>query len=249
MRREITETPYVPHRYVDELPDTALANFGVWRDSLLRGDADAHALAYGLDAHVFETDARGARIPVLRNPPTLFEDVLVGIHYTKDPDARHRAIVGIFGSVAARDVSILANDFVLEQDGADEDRDLQGRILCRIESGHWNDADLAWCQRRAAEQVTEADLLAMMPFDGGKEGDIRELSRRVVRGRRDHVCHWTGLTIPAGEPHLVLRELIDGEFYRTRHGRVAAWFEVHCQDGTLAEMLKRQAEAPLAAAA
>ncbi|MET7242926.1 hypothetical protein ABZT49_06115 [Methylobacterium sp. EM32] len=250
MRREITTTPYQPHRWVDELPDTAWANFGVWRDQAFRCEGNGQRLAYRLDAHVFDCDNRGARIAQLRPADRMFEDLAAGIYRlaTEDCGARMEAIVEIFGSEAKWDVWEIIVAYMEEPEMPEHFRNLQGRIIDRIESGRWNDADLAWVQRRAAEQVTDEDLLSLSPFDGGKEGDVRELARKVVRGRRDHRCHGTGLVIPAGEPHLFLRELIDGEFYATRHGRVAAWFSAHADAPDLAEMLKRD-EAPLATAA
>ncbi|BAQ47665.1 hypothetical protein [Methylobacterium aquaticum] len=247
MRRQTSTTPYQPHSYVDELPNTAWANYGVWRDSLLRGDTDAHALAYGLDAHVFETDARGARIPVLRNPPTLFEDLAVGIYRTADYEARLAAIVAIFGSSAQRDVWFLIKDCVEERDMPAEFHDLQGRILCRVESGTHNAADLAWIEAAAARQVTDDDMLQLDVF-GGDEADTKELSRRVVRARREHRCHWTGLPIAVGERHLVIREVCEGDFLVTRHSILAVWFAVYGDDIALSESL-RPAEAPLATAA
>ncbi|GBU17020.1 MULTISPECIES: hypothetical protein [Methylobacterium] len=248
MRRQTSTTPYVPHRYIDELPDTAFANFGVWRDRLERGDREPHALAIEAGANVFVPHPdTGASLPEILAPSDLFETLAAGIEKL-DFYSRREAIVAIFGSLAERDVGDIIRECVEEPDMPELFRDLQGRIIDRIESGHWNDADLGWIKLRAAEQVTDDDFLHMLPFDGGKEGDVRELARKVVRGRKDHVCHGTGLVIPAGEPHLLLRELIDGEFYATRHGRVSAWFEVYAEAPELAEMLKRD-ERPLAAAA
>ncbi|GJE74331.1 hypothetical protein [Methylorubrum suomiense] len=247
MRREITTTPYQPHRWVDELPDTALANYGVWRDQAFRCEGDAQGLAYRLDTHVFGCDNRGARIAELWPADKLFEDLAVGIFRTETDKLRRKALVAIFGSAAEQDVWDLIQDCV-ELPGTPEGAyDLQDRICARIDHGTFNDADLAWVQAAAARQVTDEDLLGMHPFDGD-QGDAKKLSRRVVRGRRDHRCHWTSLTIPAGEPRLVIKEVMDGEFIATRHSRVAAWFDVYAFNGSLAEMLKRD-EAPLAAAA
>ncbi|WP_449409687.1 hypothetical protein [Methylobacterium komagatae] len=247
MRREITETPYQPHRYVDELPDTALANFGVWRDSLLRGDADALALASSLCTDVFLKDDFGARVPELRDASSMFESVATGIYRTADYDARLAAIVAIFGSAAKRDVWFLVRDYVDETSTPELDHDLKGRILCRVENGTHNAADLAWIEAAAARQVTDDDMLQLDVF-GGDEAETRELSRRVVRARREHRCHWTGLPIAVGERHLVIREVCEGDFLVTRHSVLAVWFAVYADDIALSESL-RPAEQPLAAAA
>ena len=106
MRRQTTETPYQPHRWVDELPDTAWANYAVWRDQAFRCEGNGQRLAYRLDAHVFDCDNRGARIAELRPADRMFEDLAAGIYRlaTEDCVARLEAIVEIFGSKAKWDV-------------------------------------------------------------------------------------------------------------------------------------------------
>lgn len=247
MRREITETPYAPHRYVDELPDTSWANYGVWRDSLLCGDTDALALAFTLCTDVFLRDEFGVRKPELRDPAAMFGSLATGIYRSTDYEARLKAIVAIFGSSAQRDVWFLVKDCVEERDMPREFHDLQGRILCRVESGKHTAADLAWIEAAAARQVTDDDMLQLDVF-GGDEADTKELSRRVVRARREHKCHWTGLPIAVGERHLVIREACEGDFVTTRHSVLAVWFAVYGDDIALSESL-RPAEQPLAAAA
>jgi hypothetical protein len=247
MRRQTTDTPYVPHQWVDELPDTAWANYAVWRDMAFRCEGDAQGLAYRLNAHVFDCDNRGARIAELRPADKMFEDLAVGIFRTETDKLRRKALVAILGSAAEQDVWSLIQDCVELPGTPEGSYSLQDRICARIDHGTFNDADLAWVQAAAARQVTDEDLAGMHPFDGD-QGDAKELFRRVVRGCRDHRCHWTGLTIPAGEPHLVIKEVMEGDFLITRHSRVAAWFEVYACKGSLAEMLKGD-EAPLSAAA
>lgn len=247
MRREITSNPYSPHSYVDELPDTAWANLDVWQDRVLQGDVDAQALAYSLDVPVFQRDAAGARTTQRRHPAALFEDLAAGIYGTADHEARLKAIVAIFGGAARRDAWFLIKDCVEERDMLTRDRDLQGRILCRVENGTHNAADLAWIEAAAARQVTDGDMLRLDVF-GGDEADTKELSRRVVRARREHRCHWTGLPIAVGERHLSIREVCEGDFVTTRHSVLAVWFAVYGGDIALSESL-RPVEDPLSAAA
>ena len=247
MRREITSTPYSPHRYVDELSDTALANYGVWRDSLLRGDADALALAYTLAIDVFVKDASGVCVRELLDASSMFGSLATGIYWIKDYEAKLQAIVSIFGGAARRDVWFLIRDRVEEPGMPEQFHDLKGRILCRVENGTHNAADLAWIEAAAARQVTDDDMLQLDVF-GGDEADTKELSRRVVRARREHKCHWTGLPIAVGERYLVIREVCEGDFVTTRHSVLAVWFAVYGDDIALSESL-RPAEAPLSAAA
>lgn len=237
METKIFNPPYEPHRYVDELPATAWANLAVWIDSVRRHDHEPKALAYTLD------------VDVARPVADLFKDVAAGILKLQNPKSQAVAIRVIFGSLAEREVIDIIQDLAEEADPEMPTafHNLQGRILFRIGRGTFNDLDLAWVQRKAVDQVTDEDMLGVDAFSGD-QGEARELSRRVIRGRKDHTCHWTGRTIPAGEPHLVLSEVMEGDFIKTRHSRLACWFHVYGGDLALAEMLK-PAEPPLAAAA
>lgn len=243
MEREITFLPYSPHSYVNELPDVAWAGLDAWQAKVIDGDIAAQAQAYDLDVTVTQRDYSGARTNRRRDPAALFFDLALAIYRTGSNDARLAVIEDVFGAVAKRDVWFLIKDAVEEQDMTSDLHDLEGRIMCRIESGHWHATDLAWVQRRAAEQVTDEDMLNLDVFSGD-QGDARELSRRVVRARRDHMCHWSGLPIAVGERHLVIREMLDGEFLVTRHSVVACWFGVYGGGLDLAEAFKRD-EAPL----
>lgn len=234
MRRRITEIPYVPHRYADELPDTAFGNYAVWRDALIRDERGARSLAIRLDVDAFRTGSPVAGVRDLTNFDEMFVAVAGGIEDIEDATERSRTIRDIFGSLAEREVEDLIEAVVMQ----DEARNLQARILYRVDRGSYTDADLAWIRRQAAQHVTDDDFAFMDPFQGD-ESEVTVLSRRVVRARREHRCHWTGLPIPVGERHLVLRETADGEFVTTRHSLVAAWFSAYADDPTLAEMLKR----------
>ena len=94
--------------------------------------------------------------------------------------------------------------------------------------------------------MIDEDVLRMQPFDTDQI-DARLISAKVVRGRRAHVCHWTGYAIPAGERHLVLREAVDGKILTTRHSLLAAYLDVVAGDGSIAELLARDDAEPLAA--
>lgn len=246
--------PYEPHSYVEELPETARANFAVWIDSIVRGDRDAHALAEKLKVNVVAPDPFHPGRFITLHQGLLFKDVALGITWLKDYTAQKAAKLAIFGSIASRSVTDVieavieaVTDYPDAFVNSRPPRDLQQRILFRFDCGTFNDLDLAWVQRKAVDQVTDEDMLGVDAFSGD-QGEARELSRRVIRGRKDHTCHWTGLTIPAGEPHLVLSEVMEGDFITTRHSRLACWFHVYGGDLALAEMLK-PAEPPLAAAA
>jgi hypothetical protein len=243
METEISTIPYEPHRYVDELPATARSSFAVWTDSVARGDEDAVALALKLDVVVMKPDPDRPAVKVVRREGTLFEDVAVGISALQTYTAQEAAALVIFGSLTVGEVRDLI-EAVME---SDEARNLRARVLYRVDHGTFNATDVAWIKRQAAENVTDDDFPGMSPFDGD-HGEAKEIARRVVRGRRDHHCHQTGLIIPAGEPHLMIKEVMEGEFLTTRHGIVAAWFSAFTESPELAEMLKPD-EPPLAAAA
>lgn len=76
--------------------------------------------------------------------------------------------------------------------------------------------------RRRASLLTDDELLSVEPFEGD-DSDVRVLSSKVVRGRREHRDHWSAMPIPAGEPHVVRKELFEGEFLTTRHSRETLW--------------------------
>ncbi|BDA85437.1 hypothetical protein Sa4125_29790 [Aureimonas sp. SA4125] len=76
--------------------------------------------------------------------------------------------------------------------------------------------------RRRAALLTADELLSVEPFEGD-DGDVRVLSSKVVRGRKEHRDHWSGMPIAAGELHVFRKELMDGEFLTTRHSRETLW--------------------------
>ena len=77
--------------------------------------------------------------------------------------------------------------------------------------------------RRRAGLLTTYDLLSVDPFEGSGDEDVLVLSEKVVRGRREHRDHWSGMPIPVGESHVVRKEVCDGEFLTTRHSRETLW--------------------------
>lgn len=94
-------------------------------------------------------------------------------------------------------------------------------LLERLENGEAAPVDIVLAKRHA-EKLTDRDMLILEPFDGD-ESDVTVMDKRVVIGRKDYVCHWTGLPIKKGERHLVLREVCEGEFLTTRHSMLAIW--------------------------
>ncbi|MCJ2090348.1 hypothetical protein MKK88_30830 [Methylobacterium sp. E-005] len=227
--RRVTEIPYEPHRYADELPNTAWANALVWDSRVRAGDEDALALARDLGLG-------SASLPGPDRIDALLYGVALGVAALLDGKAQEKAIVAVFGSHGMRDVHALFEAIGDDPLVDDEARAtfLQERILGRVEWGRHNDADVAWLQSKAAAVVVDDDFMGTVPFQGD-ETESTELERRVVRARREHTCYLTGLPIAAGERHLVLREVAEGQFTTTRHSAVAAWFEAHA--GVPAERL------------
>lgn len=227
--RRVTEIPYVPHSYADELPDEAWANALVWDTRVRSGDEDAVVLAR--DLHLgFDSPLGPDRLDAL------LYGVALNLAAIPDRMAQEKAVAAIFGSHCLRQVHDLFKAMGGDPLVDDEARAtfLQERILGRVEWAQHNATDIAWLKARAAATVVDDDFLQMVPFQGD-ETEVTELERRVVRARREHTCYLTGLPIAVGERHLVLREVAEGAFTTTRHSAVAAWFEAHA--GVPAERL------------
>ena len=97
--------------------------------------------------------------------------------------------------------------------------------------------DVGYLQR-CADQLPDSAVDAYRGFED--EGTV--LRSKVVRGRQDYVCHWTGMPIAKGERHLALTETWDGEIATTRHSMLAIYCDVVLGDDSLADCIKMTCE-------
>lgn len=214
--------------YLDELRDGADRHFKEWLAALAAEDGYARAAAWGLRLHL------AGLTP---------EEALVRVAEGMERYAGHHRVLyaasvagGIYDDPDAIESMIEVVDAILSDRGlseAEREARLRDRIVNRIRRGDYSEADIEHLEVLAAG-MTDAQILAMQPFDG--EG-IKELSRRVVTCGTDVRDHWTRRVIPAGERHLVLREAPQGREHETRHSLLSAYLHVVCGDGGATEYL------------
>jgi hypothetical protein len=127
------------------------------------------------------------------------------------------AVLGaIFGEAYASPVQDVMTDIFMDR--SNESPHPQKRIGLRLRLGYPVPTDAPLIRKDAARRISDADLLAMKPG-------------AVEVSDRDHVCHDSGVTIPAGERHLVAA---DGD---TRHSLTAAWCHSVLGDVALARAI------------
>ena len=71
------------------------------------------------------------------------------------------------------------------------------RIVSRITYRRSSPADVEWLLARA-EDMEDDLILTANPFGDCSDDGARELWRKVVRGRKTWVCHWTRRRIGRG---------------------------------------------------
>lgn len=129
----------------------------------------------------------------------------------------------IFGEDFAEAVQDVMTDVYMNR--WDEAPHPQNRVRSRLWAGCPAVDDATLIRMDATRCIGDADLLSLKPGT-------------VVVADEDHVCHDSGLTIPAGERHL----LADGD--GTRHSLAAAWCHVVLGNVALARALQPE-EPPL----
>lgn len=206
-------------RYWDELPHAARTAFRIVVARTRDGDLTARGIFYAIG--VLDADRT--------HMADLFDRVALVIHQLpKEAGASARRL--LFGLRDEARLTSLFEDMFEEIEFAAKGR--EERITQRIADGTHSQDDVDWIRARA-ESLSDELLLEMNPFSGD-ESEAKELSRKVVRGRVPHTCHWTKRTIQPGERHLVIREVVEGEFLTTRHSVLAAYLDVVGQDPGLA---------------
>jgi hypothetical protein len=215
-------------RYFDELPRPAQVAFrnavgAVRSDEPQPRDTFACLGLKGFDLLVHYAD--------------LFERVAYELHKLEGDGPGVVARL-LFGVESANEVIGFAAEIFDEVEYAAKGR--QDRIVRRIADGTHSAADVAWIQAQA-DAASDELLLETRPFDGD-QSEATELSRKVVRGRVPHTCHWTRRTIAPGERHVVIKEVVDWEFLTTRHSVLAAYLDVAGEDPGLASHLAPRTE-------
>lgn len=207
-------------RYFDELPLEARANLrtaiGAWRDG-----EPAMTLA-----------VRRLGVPedmTLRTTGEIFDRMIGEIAFGSSDSL----VEVVFGKEQANRVFLLCEEIHEEQEVLVANR--VRRICERIADGRHTSLDVSWLVAQA-QTLQYQQILEMRPFDGD-ESEAKELSRAVVSGRKPHTCHWTKRTIAPGERHLVIKEVVNGEFLTTRHSLLAVYLDVVGEDPGLAAHL------------
>ncbi|MBB5758347.1 hypothetical protein HNR00_003067 [Methylorubrum rhodinum] len=214
--------------YFDELRDGAGQHFEQWLRALAAGDHSARAAAWGLrldlgglaPAAAFEVVAEAVDRYASRHR-VLYAAATCGGPYD-DEDAIESAL-GMMAVVV----------FEKAMPEAEREARRRARIVARIREGSYDEGDVAWLEERAAT-MTNAEILAMKPFDEAME---HEISRHVARASTPQTDHWTRRTIPPGERHLILREHLMGRENETRHSEISAYLHVIAGDGGASEFL------------
>ena len=221
-------------RYYDELPHKARTAFrnavGAARD----GQVEA--------IEAFATIGLGLPVVSSTHFVDLFDKAAFRIGSRISPETQAAAVY-LFSEESVGPATSLCDDVHTETEALAQGREI--RVSMRIADGTCTAADIDWIRARA-EALTDQQILEMQPFSGD-ESDSSELSRRVVRGRKPHTCHWTRETIAPGERHLVISEVCEGAFVQTRHSLLAAYLDVRGEDPGLAVHLAPREEQEAAA--
>ncbi|WP_375453482.1 hypothetical protein [uncultured Methylobacterium sp.] len=209
-------------RYYDELTHAARTTFRIKATTCKVGSREEEAFA-----------ALGIKgLDILVALPDLFDRVAYALQGLEGEGPSAVAMT-LFGVDNLREVLSLATDVFDETEYLHKGR--EDRIKVRIAAGTHTPADVDLIKARAVEMSDEV-MLDINPFDGD-ETETKVLSRDVVRGRVAHTCHWSRLTIPPGERHLVIKEVAEGKFVTTRHSMLAVYLDTMGEDPGLAAHL------------
>lgn len=147
-------------QYIDELRDGASEHFTEWLRGLAAGDHSARAAAWGL-----RLDLGGL------SPAVAFERVAEAVDMYA---SRHRVLyaASCFGGAFDNEDAIesalgIMAVAVAEKTMPEAEREARrrARIVARIREGSWTEDDIDWLEIKAA-MMTDAEVLAMEPFDG-----------------------------------------------------------------------------------
>lgn len=214
--------------YLDELRDHADRHFRAWLAKAQAGDNGARTAVWGLGVDLAgltpEVALEAVAVAFGREGP--FERMLYASSIFGGPDDDDDATDSGFHVV---------HDIIEEQGLPEAAREIRrrDRIVARIRRGDWSEGDVAWLEERAAA-MTDAEILAMVPFDDERR---HEISRHVARASTPQTDHWTRREIPAGARHMVLRESLRGREHETRHSLLSAYLHVVAGDGGATEHL------------
>lgn len=168
MRRHVTPLPYEPHRWVDEVPDVALANMRVWSTAAaVHREPAAVALATDLLVRIDQPD-RGPLPPAVRPAENLlFEDLayaIADLDHLRRTSAATAAITAIFGSATRKEVRNICqgcSDTVIGQ--PPNRAALRARIISRLQRQSANATDQAWGMLHGHD---DPDLAAALRVSG-----------------------------------------------------------------------------------
>jgi hypothetical protein len=214
--------------HFDKLRDNADRHFKAWLAKAQAGDASARTTAWGLgvDLAGLTPEAALEAVAAVFDAQGLFEQMLYASTLFGGPEDNDDATSS--GFHVLRD---MVDEDGMPEDYRDEAR--RDRILKRIRQGDYSEGDVAWLEERAAA-MTDAEILAMVPFG---EERVTEIRRRVGTANAPRVDHWTRRPIPPGERHLVLVEALRGREHETRHSALSAYLHVVAGDGAATEFL------------